>query len=174
MIRRLAPADYRAMPWANGRGTTLELLRAEAAGGGILWRLSIAAVVEDGPFSVLPGVARNLTVIEGPGFTLAGDLTLRCDPLRPVAFPGAARLRAEGVAGPCRDFNVMTADRLPPARVAVLRDGRAAPPAGGFVALYALEPAMVAGAPLARHHLAVARRAVAVAGGPVLAAGIAA
>lgn len=108
MIRHLTTADFRVMPWANGRGTTLELWR-EDRGGRLLWRLSRASVVEDGAFSLLPGVARNLTVISGPGFDLVGDgVRLRADPFHPVAFDGDVAIRAAGVTAPSDDFNVMT------------------------------------------------------------------
>ena len=57
------------MPWANGLGITHEVAaspdRDEWA-----WRLSIAEVSEDGPFSVLPGVDRILVVATGNGMTL--------------------------------------------------------------------------------------------------------
>ena len=110
-MRHLTAADYRVMPWANGRGTTTELIRVDR--GGVLdWRLSMAQVVEDGPFSRLPGVERNLTVIKGPGFDLVGKgVRLRADPRQPVAFSGDLDFRAEGVVAPSVDFNVMVAGR---------------------------------------------------------------
>ncbi len=50
----LTAADYTRQPWKNGRGTTTELWRQDRDGA--LWvRLSRAAVVEDGPFSLFPG-----------------------------------------------------------------------------------------------------------------------
>lgn len=138
LIRRLTAADYRLQPWANGQGETLELARADDAEG-MLWRLSVATVAADGPFSVLPGVDRILTVIDGPGFGLTGGgLQLQADLLVPVAFPGDVALRAEGVAAPSRDFNVMVARGRMRARV---RPGIAEfAVTGGTVALYALTP----------------------------------
>ena len=62
MIRHLTPADYKSMPWANGKGTTVEMLKVEDSGQ-LLWRLSRASVVENGDFSMFPGIVRNLTVI---------------------------------------------------------------------------------------------------------------
>ena len=107
------------MPWANGRGTTLELARADGLGG-IEWRLSIASVVEDAAFSRFPGVDRVLTVLNGPGFRLVGSgFNLAALPLTPVAFPGDVAIAAVGVAAPCTDFNVMVARGVVRAEVAV-------------------------------------------------------
>ncbi len=108
----LTPADYTHQPWKNGRGLTTELWR-HALDGKLLVRLSRAAVVEDGPFSLFPDVERNLTVLSGTGFRLTGPaLDLRCDPMVPVAFPGdlqvvatetgSQRLLALYALGPCR------------------------------------------------------------------------
>ena len=111
MILRRA-TDYRIMSWANGRGTTTELLREDGL------RLSVATVTEDSPFSIFPGITRNLTVITGPGFRLHGngiDLTAR--PLSPVVFPGDVPIAAAGVMAPSEDFNVMTPAALPHPRV---------------------------------------------------------
>jgi uncharacterized protein len=106
----LTAADYIRQPWKNGRGTTTELWRLERDGQ-LLVRLSRAAVVEDGPFSVFPGIERNLTVLSGPGFRLTGtEYDFRCEPLVPVAFPGDVALTAtETQDMQSDDFNVMTA-----------------------------------------------------------------
>lgn len=109
MIRHLTLANYRAMPWANGRGSTLELARFDGPAG-MVWRLSIASVVEDGPFSLFPGFDRILTVIDGPGFGLTGSgMDLDAAPGAPVAFPGDVAIAAYGVSAPSMDFNVMAA-----------------------------------------------------------------
>jgi len=97
MMRHLTPADYTTMPWANGKGRTIEMLRVEAEGR-LKWRLSRASVVENGDFSLFPGIERNLTVLTGPGFDLVGKgLHLAARPLAPVEFPGDLPVRAEGV-----------------------------------------------------------------------------
>ncbi|MFO1058512.1 MAG: HutD family protein [Dongiaceae bacterium] len=132
MLRRLTPADYRSMPWANGRGTTLEYAREED-GEGWLWRLSRAAVVEPGPFSPLPGLDRVLLLLEGPGFTLdlgpAGRVRVS-RPLQPVRFSGDWPVAAIAVDGPSQDLNLMTARRRVTAALAVLRETAPAAPAG--------------------------------------------
>ena len=137
-MKHLTQADYIRQPWKNGKGVTVELARAEV-GSAILWRLSMATVAEDGPFSLFPGIERNLTVISGPGFRLVGDgLVLECLPLHPVAFPGDISLSAQGTErGESEDFNVMTARHLPRPIVQV-SEGAVQFPAGDLLALFAL------------------------------------
>ena len=169
-MRHLTTADYRTMPWANGRGTTVEMLREDGPDG-LLFRLSMASVIEDGPFSILPGIERSLTVLSGPGFRLQGDgLSVICAPLVPVSFPGDLAVRAEGTGGiPSVDFNVMSARALPRPTVTVL----SAPvelPAGGTLYLFALGPAVINGIPVQRHDLIVTETCARVDGpGPVIA-----
>ena len=172
MIRHLTPADYTAMPWANGRGTTIEMLRETGADGGLLLRLSMASVVEDGPFSIFPGVERNLTVISGPGFDLVGKTRITASPLHPVAFPGDLPMAATGVTFPSDDFNVMTARTLPLPDVRVMEGGVVAPPAGGFLAIFALAATQVAGSPLGKHDLLITHEKTRLAGGPCIVVGL--
>lgn len=141
----LTPADYQTQPWKNGRGMTTELLHLTDPAGNTLLRLSRASVVEDGPFSLFPGIERTLTVLTGAGFRLRGEgLDLRCDPLKPVAFPGDVAIRAVDTNDlPSDDFNVMTARHLPRPEVSVVRN--LSLPASGRLALYALGPCAVNG-----------------------------
>ena len=75
---------------------------------------------------------------------------MRADPLRPVAFAGDVPIRAEGVAAPCEDFNVMVRRGAMRAEVSVC-DGGSLP--GGMAALFALGPVTVKGIPVAAHEL---------------------
>lgn len=137
-MRPLDPAGYRRMPWANGRGETVEIARADDAAG-MLWRLSMAQVVEDGPFSAFPGIDRSLTVISGPGFALAGDgWRLHADPMVPVGFAGDVPVSAADVTGPAQDLNVMWRRGALAARVRVATG--AMQTLGSVVALVALAP----------------------------------
>lgn len=163
MIRHLTPADYTPMPWANGKGTTTEMLRAEA-NGALKWRLSRASVVENGDFSLFPGVERNLTVITGAGFDLVGQgLHLPARPLAPVAFAGDVPIRAENVTSASDDFNVMTARTLPRPEVAVVT-GHAQLRGGDLLAVYALSSATVNGRALAPNDLILTAEALTIAG----------
>lgn len=136
MMQLLDPARYRRMPWANGRGQTTEIARADDDNG-LLWRLSMAQVVEDGPFSLFPGIDRSLTVIDGPGFTLAGNgWRRRADLLVPVGFAGDVPVAAQAVAGAAVDVNVMWRRDTLQARVRVGLGDLVA--AGQIVAVLAL------------------------------------
>jgi hypothetical protein len=174
-VRLLTPDRYRRMPWANGLGVTVELLRLEDATGLVL-RLSRAQVVAEGPFSVLPGVERNLTVLSGPGFELHGDgIRLKARRLRPLAFSGDLALVARKVSGPSEDFNVMTAARLPRPDVRLLGMSDTLDPGPGEVLLaYALAAAQVSGVDMPEQALLVSEAPLQVAaGGPVLAVAVA-
>ncbi|HAJ22213.1 MAG TPA: HutD-family protein, partial [Rhodospirillaceae bacterium] len=61
--------DYKETPWKNGGGITREIALKEDEDG-FLWRLSIADVRTDGPFSSFPDRHRILTVIAGVGMRL--------------------------------------------------------------------------------------------------------
>ena len=122
IVARTSLAKAKVVPWANGRGETRELLRLEGADGALLLRLSVADVVEPGPFSALPGIDRLLTLIEGPGFDLSIDgRRVAVRHLAPVAFAGEAAVSATVVPGPSRDFNVMTGRARMAASVTVHR-----------------------------------------------------
>lgn len=159
----LTQADYRRMPWANGKGTTVELYRQDRDGA-LLCRLSMASVTDDGPFSIFPGIERNLTVLSGPGFALTGEgIDLDARPLIPVAFPGDVPVTATGVAAPSDDFNVMTARHLPRPEVRVI-DGTEVLPEGGVLAFFALGPASANGTSMAKHDLILIETAANVTG----------
>jgi len=111
---RLALAAIAAQPWKNGAGLTRELA-VEPQGAGTAdfdWRISIAEVDRDAPFSAFPGVDRCITLLRGAGLRLAstdGSFEHRLDRvLAPFAFPGDIALDATLLGGACSDFNVMT------------------------------------------------------------------
>ncbi|MBS1182338.1 MAG: HutD family protein [Proteobacteria bacterium] len=124
-LRLVNATDFRRLPWQNGRGTTLELVRHDDAAGALLWRLSVADVVEPGPFSPLPGINRVITLIDGDGFDLdfgGAQPSVSLRPFEPLAFSGDWPTAAVAVHGPSRDFNVMTARGQVVADVEVARN----------------------------------------------------
>ncbi|AWB49942.1 hypothetical protein HYN69_16815 [Gemmobacter aquarius] len=160
-MRILGCSDYREMPWANGKGVTVELAKAMRHGR-LLWRLSMAVVAEDGPFSIFPDIERNLTVLDGAGFRLLGEaIDLDCQPLRPVAFAGDIPVSAVIYGGVSTDFNVMTDRALPLPEVAV-SSGQLA--AGGLLAMFALDKAVVNDAAVEPYGLALVEGAAQVIG----------
>ncbi len=105
-------ADFVTMPWRNGLGQTTELLRQDGPEG-FMWRLSRAAVVEDGAFSLFPHVDRILLLLSGAGLVLQfadGAQVRLTERFGEVRFAGDAALHCALVDGPCEDFNIM-ADR---------------------------------------------------------------
>ncbi len=105
----IAPA-----PWKNGGGTTREIAAWPPGAGmdGFAWRISVADIVADGPFSAFPGIDRQIALLEGDGVRLRGvDGTFdhRLDRVGvPFAFAGETPVDATLIGGATRDFNVMT------------------------------------------------------------------
>lgn len=109
----LTPADYRRTPWKNGGGETMEIAISPAGASldDFDWRISLATVASDGPFSVFAGVDRTLCILDGAGIHLrVGDAhAQRLDAASdPVAFSGDAPAFSELIDGAVTDFNVMT------------------------------------------------------------------
>jgi uncharacterized protein len=94
-------------PWKNGGGVTREIARAELDGQ-VLWRLSMADVATDGPFSDFSGVMRILTVIAGGSMELTTpEGVLLARPGVPVRFDGGLKVESRLTDGPLRDLNLM-------------------------------------------------------------------
>lgn len=126
--------EYRSMPWKNGGGTTREVAagtvgRARTAhaqagrpAGTFDWRVSVADVEAEGPFSPFQGIDRVITLIEGEGMVLTVDgVSHRLEPLSPHAFSGDATTDCRLPSGPVRDMNVMTRKGRASAEVSVVR-----------------------------------------------------
>jgi len=128
-VRILRAADRLATPWRNGGGVTRQVA-AWPPGAGLEafdWRVSLADVAADGPFSAFPDVDRILTVIGGEGLVLEIDgQGVRLEPRAPLAFPGEAAVMARLTAGPIRDLNVMVRRGAWTATVQPWRGGRIA------------------------------------------------
>jgi environmental stress-induced protein Ves len=117
----LGPDTFRTMPWRNGLGTTIELLKQNLADGdGFAWRLSMADVTTDGEFSNFSGYDRTLLLLEGNGLTLdcAGARQRLVKPLQAARFRGEDSTFATLSGGPVKDFNIMTHRQHCAARVA--------------------------------------------------------
>ena len=106
-------AEHRRTRWKNGGGETREIAIAPhgASVDDFDWRLSIATVAGDGPFSCFPGIDRTLCILDGAGVRLTID---DADPLTvgredaPLAFRGESAIHSVLIDGSVTDFNVMT------------------------------------------------------------------
>ena len=142
--------DHRLVPWKNGRGMTREVADGHRPDGSIVWRVSLATVDRDGPFSDFAGYKRVIMMLEGEGMRLdfGGHGSALLDrPFVPVVFDGAWPTSARLVGGPTRDLNVVTARRDAASSVAVLPVDGALDIAGcGLTLVHVLRGKVVAAA----------------------------
>ncbi|MBU6486302.1 MAG: HutD family protein [Burkholderiales bacterium] len=90
-----------ASPWKNGGGITREVASCAHA-----WRVSIADIDRDGPFSRFDGMDRLLMVLDGEGVTLGGAGVLHAFDI--ARFAGETPVAARVANGPVQVFNLMT------------------------------------------------------------------
>jgi environmental stress-induced protein Ves len=112
----IAQATYKSMPWKNGLGSTTQIAihPADAGVDDFGWRISMAMVNSDGPFSLFSGVERTLVVLEGAGIALArsdGGLARLTGSSAPFAFAADIPSEATLIDGPILDLNVMARRR---------------------------------------------------------------
>ncbi|MDN5794399.1 MAG: HutD family protein [Intrasporangium sp.] len=107
-----AVAQIPAVPWKNGGGTTREVVgRPPGAGFDEFdWRVSIATIASDGPFSAFPGVDRTIMLLAGDGVRLRGaGVDHALDAVgEPFGFSGDLAIDSARLGGESTDFNVMT------------------------------------------------------------------
>lgn len=131
-------------PWKNGGGTTREIAvwPRHAGMDTFAWRISVADIAADGPFSAFPGIDRQIVLIDGAGVHLQAHDDSFCHKLvrvgEPFAFSGDTAVHAALVDGPTRDFNVMTRRDTCRADVRLMRQPFTAVPADATVLLLAL------------------------------------
>ena len=118
---------YRAMPWRNGRGVTLEIAREPAQGEEFAWRLSLADIDTDGEFSAYPGYRRALVLIAGNSLQLRfrghGSRFL-APSSRAARFEGDWQTRCAIPQGRCTDLSLIVRRERGAAPAAVVRAPR--------------------------------------------------
>ncbi|MCX5151916.1 HutD family protein [Streptomyces sp. NBC_00320] len=134
-VRILRAGDRAAVAWKNGGGVTREIAAwpEDAGMADFGWRVSLAEVAADGPFSAFPGVDRTLTLAEGAGMDLAvaGARRLVDERYAPQDFPGDAPTACRLLDGPVVNFNVMYRRDRVHAQTAVVRGALALTAAPG-------------------------------------------
>jgi environmental stress-induced protein Ves len=124
------------MPWANGRGTSYEIASDRNEAGEWTWRLAMAPVNEDGPFSRIECVNRSLAVVEGAGMLLSVDRKkLQCLPMQVVRFRGDAITEATLTDGPILDINLMVRRKEANGEMAIISEAGLLNGASIFVAI---------------------------------------
>ncbi|RDV00243.1 HutD/Ves family protein [Trinickia dinghuensis] len=98
-----------AEPWRNGGGITRTL-----ATNGKAWRVSVAQVERDGPYSRFEGITRVSFVLRGRGVTLRAaeprsSAVVALEPFEAVEYDGGIEWDASLVDGPVTALNVMSA-----------------------------------------------------------------
>jgi len=112
-MRIIRAADCKVMPWKNGGGTTTEIaISPEGASlSDFDWRISMAHVGQDGPFSAFPGIDRTLCVLTGNGIRLAfgdGEAVMLERASGPHFFAADRAVDGQLVDGAIDDLNVMS------------------------------------------------------------------
>ena len=111
MIKQIHASDFKEMPWKNGKGITTELYRIPGDDPSQFnFRLSVARISQDAPFSIFPDIDRHMLILEGKGIMLIQDgkhLKLTDDG-QYYSFPGETKIESRLLEGPVLDFNVMT------------------------------------------------------------------
>ncbi len=107
-VRIVFPHHWQTQAWQNGGGITHELIKD--ANTPWRYRLSIAEVAQDGPFSHFDGVDRIIMLLQGHGFELGfggGHVQTLATVFEPFSFRGEDPVQCELIDGAVRDFNVM-------------------------------------------------------------------
>lgn len=109
-VQRLPATQRKEVAWKNGGGTTAEVAVWPPGVGfdDFDWRVSMARVERDGPFSRFPGIERTLVLLEGR-MRLSGIDEAAVDLIPgspPIVFDGDLAVNAT-VHSPVLDLNVM-------------------------------------------------------------------
>jgi environmental stress-induced protein Ves len=121
-----------SMPWKNGGGSTQELAcwPPGADMNSFEWRVSLATVDRPGPFSVFPGIDRQIMLLGGDGLHLRSPgwehrLEQRW---QPFAFSGDDAVDGAMLGGTSKDFNLMQRRGLWQGPLQVVSDAQCAEP----------------------------------------------
>lgn len=138
--RVLRHRDRVAGPWANGGGITYEVARFPEGAPDFAWRLSVAEVAAEGPFSSYPGIDRTLVLLSGNMQVVLDGVLHEVRPFVPMHFSGETPGHAVLPAGPTMDFNVMVRRGHTASELEVLHglEVRVEPRPDGHTALFVL------------------------------------
>ncbi len=133
----LPAADRIWKPWKNGGGEMADIAVVPANAGydDFKWRIAIAKIDADRPFSDFPGIDRTFMIVGGKGVNLTVEgmaparLTHKSPPF---SFPGDKPTQSQLIDGPVHALNVMTKRGVADTRIGLV-DGPASFETGGNV-----------------------------------------
>ena len=134
----ITPAEYRAIPWKNGGGTSIDIA-TDTATGGEVWRFGRTPIPVAGPFSDYTGYDRVQVLVAGRGLVLdtpEGEIDVRA-PFRPVHYRGEVRIVSRLEAGPVEVVNLIGLRARVTVDLQVLDAGASMSLAGGLHFAYA-------------------------------------
>ncbi|MEX3313595.1 HutD family protein [Sulfitobacter sp. PS-8MA] len=138
MYQIILPHAFTSSRWKNGGGVVHEIIR-DNVNDPWQWRISLADVTSDGPFSLFEGMTRILTVVDGNGLNL---LTPECElaarRFQPVEFAGDIPVESRMVSGGVRNLNVIYSPAKMIASVVVLAGPKVIPAGPGQTGLFCL------------------------------------
>ena len=108
-MQNILKNEHILMPWKNGKGITHEIAKS-CDENGIIWRLSLAKITQDGPFSTFPNLSRISIVISGEGMRLIEtntDAKVLALLHKPTLFSGDQPIEAQLINGPVQNFNII-------------------------------------------------------------------
>lgn len=107
--RYFPQSEFTCMPWKNGGGRTWEIHRQPAHGDAWLWRMSVADIERDGPFSAFPDCDRELILLSGEGMQLGFGThsSAVLPPYGQIRFAGEHTPDCHLIDGATRDFNAI-------------------------------------------------------------------
>lgn len=113
-VRRIA--DIASEPWRNGGGFTKTLAAKPDR-----WRVSLAEIQRDGPYSRFEGISRISLVLRGGGVRLEhANTVVTLLSAEAVEYDGAPAWQATLIDGPVTALNVMFPASHPKPRVAAV------------------------------------------------------
>lgn len=116
-----------ATRWKNDGGATREIAAYPSGSGfdDFTWRVSIADVETDGPFSRFEGIDRTIVLLDGAGMSLtfndASEHVLN-HAFVPFEFVGEAQVSARLIDGATEDFNLMIRRTVARGKLTVMRE----------------------------------------------------
>ncbi len=126
-MKHITQEQFQNMPWKNGGGTTTEIYRLnDEDSDEFVFRLSMARIENDGPFSRFDGYDRHLVLLQGNGCILDsnGKQLALTNSSKPYSFAGERKIDCRLIEGPVTDFNVIIGRNWGTALVEVSQDSK--------------------------------------------------